>query len=611
MIRLQFAIKNSPLQDRFTKRKERTLKPIRPSRMAESSYRADLLALVKKLTRQVNEIIVPLIDKQAFIGGTDGLSFANDELSSSEIIREVKELAAKNNVPYKTAYRMSRFAADNAKANVDGRLRAELKKSVGIDIEPILRADNKLTPLLEKAVQENVELITTIPQQYFEKLEKHITSAVAQGARHEKLKEVVKYIGNVTENRAKLIARDQISKMNGSFNRIRQTSIGIDSYRWSTSGDERVRETHAENDGKVFKWDSPPSETGNPGEDINCFSGDNQLHGTPFIEKFYRRFYSGELTELILDNGAILRCTPNHPIFWRDGSKPAKLFDVGDNIIGEMNQFIPVGETYSKNSNPMFEQLFSSVNMFPCFFPTNVTGGEFHGDITDKEVNIITCNSGLVLETYVSTCKKMKYIGFTSSDMSFVWAMLSSDCAFLSYLQSLPDSTDGLVSRFCLLLSLLESHFTVFDLFCFASGACFDSSPFNFTVDDTPVNPEPFSDLIGAYALLVEGFDLVKRKRDFIVGVFSNTGVRIYSPSPEFLTNDIRANVYDRGNSAKGEALRYKVLSVVDKATCYYEGHVYNLQTKNGYYNTSGAFVQNCRCVAIPYFDLDAMEASL
>jgi hypothetical protein len=40
-------------------------------------------------------------------------------------------------------------------------------------------------------------------------------------------------------------------------------------YVWLTSGDEKVRPSHAANDGKIFYWSDPPS-TGHPGEDINC-----------------------------------------------------------------------------------------------------------------------------------------------------------------------------------------------------------------------------------------------------------------------------------------------------------------------------------------------------
>lgn len=40
-------------------------------------------------------------------------------------------------------------------------------------------------------------------------------------------------------------------------------------YTWRTAGDDKVRPSHAANEGKVFAWDNPP-ETGNPGEAINC-----------------------------------------------------------------------------------------------------------------------------------------------------------------------------------------------------------------------------------------------------------------------------------------------------------------------------------------------------
>lgn len=39
-------------------------------------------------------------------------------------------------------------------------------------------------------------------------------------------------------------------------------------YIWRTRGDDKVRTAHAENNGRIFAWDNPP--TGNPGEDYNC-----------------------------------------------------------------------------------------------------------------------------------------------------------------------------------------------------------------------------------------------------------------------------------------------------------------------------------------------------
>ncbi len=77
---------------------------------------------------------------------------------------------------------------------------------------------------------------------------------------------------DVSDSRAKLIARDQVAKLNGQLTRERQEEIGVSGYIWRTVGDERVRDSHDEVDGQFFSWDSPPSETdGNhPGEDFQC-----------------------------------------------------------------------------------------------------------------------------------------------------------------------------------------------------------------------------------------------------------------------------------------------------------------------------------------------------
>jgi hypothetical protein len=40
-------------------------------------------------------------------------------------------------------------------------------------------------------------------------------------------------------------------------------------YIWRTAGDDKVRPSHAANEGKIFAWANPP-DTGNPGEDYNC-----------------------------------------------------------------------------------------------------------------------------------------------------------------------------------------------------------------------------------------------------------------------------------------------------------------------------------------------------
>ncbi|MBU9382095.1 minor capsid protein [Burkholderia gladioli] len=148
-------------------------------------------------------------------------------------------------------------------------LRASVSAAIGVDIRAALQMQN-LGGVMEATAATNVRLIRSVPQQYFERIAAQVLVSVQHGQRYASIVESIHHETGVTERRAKLIARDQTSKLNSAITEARQTAIGIEEYEWQTSGDERVRESHVENDGKVFRWDSPPAETGHPGHDMNC-----------------------------------------------------------------------------------------------------------------------------------------------------------------------------------------------------------------------------------------------------------------------------------------------------------------------------------------------------
>lgn len=77
--------------------------------------------------------------------------------------------------------------------------------------------------------------------------------------------------------RAKLIAVDSTLSLAGELNQVRQKSLGLEMYMWSTSLDERVRSHHASLHGSVHRWDDPPvgggtrpGERGHPTTGIRC-----------------------------------------------------------------------------------------------------------------------------------------------------------------------------------------------------------------------------------------------------------------------------------------------------------------------------------------------------
>lgn len=55
----------------------------------------------------------------------------------------------------------------------------------------------------------------------------------------------------------------------GLINQLRQEDLGIERYIWRSQDDAKVRDSHAEYDDQVFRWDDPPA-GGHPGEAHNC-----------------------------------------------------------------------------------------------------------------------------------------------------------------------------------------------------------------------------------------------------------------------------------------------------------------------------------------------------
>lgn len=55
----------------------------------------------------------------------------------------------------------------------------------------------------------------------------------------------------------------------GLINQLRQQDLGIERYIWRSQDDAKVRDSHAEHDDQVFRWDEPPA-GGHPGQAHNC-----------------------------------------------------------------------------------------------------------------------------------------------------------------------------------------------------------------------------------------------------------------------------------------------------------------------------------------------------
>lgn len=166
---------------------------------------------------------------------------------------------------------------------VDKANAAEFKRVIGIDAR---QTGASIGPAIDQFREENVDLITSIPEDALGEVSDVIDESWTAGERVETLREKILDRFDVSKSRADLIARDQVLKLNGQITKERQQSAGITEYIWTTSGDERVRGNpalkrhggadHYSLNGQTFRWDAPPvtnpdtGETNNPGQDYQC-----------------------------------------------------------------------------------------------------------------------------------------------------------------------------------------------------------------------------------------------------------------------------------------------------------------------------------------------------
>lgn len=236
---------------------------------AEITYRAQLVALAREAANVIRETLLTELDRieaEAKFNRPDAAAVRIDQVDEeiARVIGSVRIEFARRFSPQRGTD-AARTAGATVNAHNLGQNNKQFLATVGIE----LGAEPAIAPHLAAFTSENVRLITSIPENLLTNVEGIISRGARRGRRASEMAKEIRERFKVTENRAKLIARDQVSKLNGELTQLRQTSLGIRKYIWRTALDERVRDEHAEREGREFLWSQPPSD-GHPGEPINC-----------------------------------------------------------------------------------------------------------------------------------------------------------------------------------------------------------------------------------------------------------------------------------------------------------------------------------------------------
>lgn len=225
-------------------------------RQIERTFAAELGRLATEFIRLVRETVIPelpAIETQARLeqGRSDG------QRTDAWFDRVAPLLEALRIGSTARDERINAQAVDIGQKTSqwnDKEWQKTLRRVVGV---PLLASEPGLRDQLRLFVQTNANLITKLQTDKIAEIQGVIERGFAQGLRHTEVAKQVMEKAQTTKRRARLIARDQVSKLNGRLTQMRQEQAGVEKYIWRDSDDTRVRTSHANMDGKIGRWDDP------------------------------------------------------------------------------------------------------------------------------------------------------------------------------------------------------------------------------------------------------------------------------------------------------------------------------------------------------------------
>lgn len=246
---------------------DKVLRPVFPNAGLTAAYRAKLDVLIQEMVDSVNYWLSASYK-------ANEPRIAQDETPAEALRRAIGKLTRRWTKRFNAA---APKLADYFATAVEKRSSAALKsilKEAGISV------DFAMTPaqrdIINATINQNVQLIKSIPQQFLGQVEQSVMRSVQTGRDLGTLaKELQEHYG-VTRRRAAFIARSQNALATTSMTRARQIEVGITEALWQhSSAGKTQRKTHVANSGKKYTiadgWFDPAvGKNIWPGELPNC-----------------------------------------------------------------------------------------------------------------------------------------------------------------------------------------------------------------------------------------------------------------------------------------------------------------------------------------------------
>ena len=235
-------------------KKQKTISLLKTPKSIELEYYKELKKLANQLKKDVNEMILPILENVSLD------SKYTKDVGVTDLLSALNLLQGK----YSNIFAFSTRIASNIISRIlnlgNDKFRKSLEQTYGVDVGRMIN-QNKLNDLVALQRHKQEVLIKSIPAQFFSQIELIIQNGISGNKTYKEIAKEIKGISGISstygklDNRVKLIARQEVSVINESLNIARAKSANLELYEWQTSGDERVRDSHQVMDGKICKID--------------------------------------------------------------------------------------------------------------------------------------------------------------------------------------------------------------------------------------------------------------------------------------------------------------------------------------------------------------------
>ena len=409
---------------------------------------------------------------------------------------------------------------------------------------------------------------------------------------------------------------DQGHKFTASLNEVVAHDGGAIAGRWRSHKFQRGydgRPEHNERDGKVYairgnwalakglmnKGAGYTDEMTKPGEEVFCFPGDSRVPFADGVEVAYRRWYSGDLAEVVTSSGKTIRATLNHPILTPNGWAAIGTLKEGDDIIEVAEKSIDgvVPKAEYDDAVPSISQIFSAACEFGGI--SKVRGGreQFHGDGSESDVDVIMSAGALRVDFVTALSERCGYLDFTmpKHGLSLVRALHLGLYGLLS-------SANGVVRRCGQALSTVWAfprH--AYDV-GLGAGSYREPHPAQARDDRAAGRAEALGESENTFVGIIRGAyrGIVQRLSENGLHFRANLEAESVEPGEE----RVGFPAEELGDNLDALPFRTQTAHVVEVKRTSFSGHVYNLQTRDGWYVTEGILAHNCRCSYVYIYSL-------